>query len=146
MDDLSDLQIDQALERGLQRRETEPRALRATYDRELGLIVVDLINGCSVKFPTALVQGLETASSDQVAEVEVQGLGYGLHWESLDLDLSVPGLMAELFGTMAYMARKAGQTTSEAKAAASRRNGAMGGRPKKIAAEKMVFERPSNSA
>jgi hypothetical protein len=70
-----------------------------------------------------------------VAEVAVQGQGYGLHWESLDLDLSVPGLMADLFGTRAYMARKAGKATSEAKAAASRRNGAAGGRPKKVAAE-----------
>ena len=135
MDDLSDFQIDQALERGRQARETGPRARRAFYDRNLGLIAVDLTNGCSVTFPVALVQGLETASADQVAEVEVQGQGYGLHWESLDLDLSVPGLMADLFGTRAYMARKAGKATSEAKAAASRRNGAAGGRPKKVAAE-----------
>jgi hypothetical protein len=135
MDDPSDFKIDQALERGRQARETQPRALRAVYDRNLGLIVVDLTNGCSVTFPTALVQGLETASADQVAEVEVQGQGYGLHWESLDLDLSVPGLMTDLFGTKAHMARKAGKVTSEAKAAASRRNGAAGGRPKKVAAE-----------
>lgn len=135
MDDLSDFQIDQALERGRQARETQPRARRASYDRNLGLIAVDLTNGCSVTFPTALVQGLETASADQVAEVEVQGQGYGLHWESLDLDLSVPGLMTDLFGTKAHMARKAGKATSEAKAAASRRNGAAGGRPKKVAAE-----------
>jgi len=75
MDDLSDFKIDQALERGLQARETQPRARRAVYDRNLGLIVVDLTNGCSVTFPTSLVQGLESASADQVAEVEVQGQG-----------------------------------------------------------------------
>jgi len=28
----------------------------------------------------------------------ILGRGYGLHWEALDADLSVPGLLAGLFG------------------------------------------------
>lgn len=46
------------------------------------------------------------------------------------VDLSIPGLLAGIFGTRAYMARRAGQPTSPAKAAA-RANGAKGGRPHK---------------
>jgi hypothetical protein len=57
-------------------------------------------------------------------------LGYGLHWEALDVDLSIPGLIAGIFGTRSYMARRAGQATSPAKAAAARANGAKGGRPR----------------
>ncbi|MDX2223212.1 MAG: DUF2442 domain-containing protein, partial [Rhodospirillaceae bacterium] len=65
------------------------------------------------------------------------GAGYGLHWPDLDVDLSVPGLLAGLFGTRAYIdrlrARRAGSATSKAKSAAARRNGAKGGRPRKVA-------------
>jgi hypothetical protein len=39
------------------------------------------------------------------------------------------GLLAGVFGTKAYMARRAGQATSPAKAAAARANGAKGGKP-----------------
>jgi len=63
----------------------------------------------------------------------VLGAGYGLHREALDVDLSIPGLLAGLFGTKAYMARHAGRATSPAKAAAARANGAKGGRPRKSA-------------
>ncbi len=72
-----------------------------------------------------------------MAQIEILGLGLGLHWERLDVDLSVPGLLAGLFGTKAYMDRqraaRAGAATSAAKAAAARRNGAKGGRPRKAA-------------
>jgi hypothetical protein len=63
--------------------------------------------------------------------VEVSAAGYGLHWESLDLDYTVPGLMNGVFGTAKWMAAKAGRATSPAKAAAARANGAKGGRPRK---------------
>ena len=76
---------------------------------------------------------METATDDQLAAVEILGNGYGLHWEALDADISVPGLLAGIFGTKAYMARLAGQSKSPAKAAAARANGVKGGRPRKMA-------------
>jgi hypothetical protein len=135
MVDLTDAQIDAASERGRIARETEPRAASARYDGQLGRIIVDLTNGCTFAFPPRLAQGLESATDDQLAEIEILGAGYGLHWEALDADLSVPGLLAGMFGTRAYMARRAGQTTSPAKAAAARTNGAKGGRPRKSASK-----------
>jgi hypothetical protein len=87
-------------------------------------------------FLLGLPKGLETATADQLAEVEILGLGYGLHWEGLDVDLSLPGLMAGILGTKAYMARRAGQASSPAKAAAARANGAKGGRPRKCLTRK----------
>lgn len=133
MVEITDAQIDAALERGKVALETEPRAATARYDRQLDRVIVDLTNGCTFAFPPRIAQGLEAASADQLAEVEILGLGYGLHWEGLDVDLSLPGLMAGILGTKAYMARRAGQTTSQAKAAAARANGAKGGRPRKTA-------------
>ena len=132
MVELTDAAIDAALERGRAAHATEPRAAAARYDRSSGRVIVDLENGCAFAFPPHLAQGLEVATDDQLAAVEILGRGHGLHWEALDVDLSLPGLMAGLFGTKAWMARRAGQTTSEAKAAASRANGAKGGRPRKV--------------
>jgi hypothetical protein len=133
MAELTDAQIDAAAERGRIAHSEEPRARAARYDRDLGRLVVALTNGCTFTFPPRLAQGLETATEDQLAQVEILGAGYGLHWEALDADLSIPGLLAGLFGTKAYMARRAGQATSPAKAAAARANGAKGGRPRKSA-------------
>jgi hypothetical protein len=131
MAELTDRQIEQANERGRRLASIEPRAASARYDRRSGRIVVELTNGCTFAFPPRLAQGLERASDEELETVEVLGSGYGLHWEPLDVDFSVPGLMAGIFGTRAYMARRAGQATSPAKAAAARANGAKGGRPRK---------------
>ena len=131
MADLTDAEVDAARERGHVARKSEPRAAAAWYDRTSGRIVVDLTNGCTFAFPPRMAQGLETATEDELAAVEILGAGYGLHWEALDADVSVPGLLAGLFGTRAHMARLAGQATSPAKAAAARSNGAKGGRPRK---------------
>jgi hypothetical protein len=126
--------------RGVRSLRTEPRARAARYDRRAGRILVELTNGCSFAFPARQAQGLERASDTALAQVEILGAGFGLHWENLDVDLSVPGLLAGLFGTKAYMDRQraahAGSATSAAKAAAARRNGAKGGRPRKAAGER----------
>lgn len=133
MVELTDTQIDAAVERGRIAPLNEPRAAKARYDKKRGRVIVELTNGCSFTFPPHLAQGLETATAEQLAQVEILGAGYGLHWEELDADLSVPGLLAGLFGTKSYMARQAGRVTSSAKAAAARQNGAKGGRPPKSA-------------
>src|SRR5690348_5475736 len=115
IDDLS-IQFPDAERRGAEMLATEPRARAAHFDAASGRIVVDLANGCSFAFPAHLAQGLEDAGADALAEVEVLGQGYGLHWEKLDVDLSVPGLLAGLFGTKAFMDRqraaRAGASTS----------------------------------
>ena len=134
MAELTDDQIDAATQRGRAASLHEPRAAAARYDGQLGRVIVELTNGCIFAFPPKLAQGLETATEEQLAEIEILGAGYGLHWEALDADLSIPGLLAGLFGTKAYLARQAGQAKSPAKAAASRANGAKGGRPRKSAA------------
>ena len=133
MADLTDAEIAAAQERGRIARQTEPRATSARYDRKNGRVIVELTNGCTFAFPPRMAQGLEAATDDELDSVEILGAGYGLHWDALNADLSVPGLLMGLFGTKAYMARRAGQATSPAKSAAARTNGAKGGRPRKHA-------------
>jgi hypothetical protein len=132
-----DGQLKAAEARGRKMLETEPRASAAHYDRATGRVVADLINGCTYAFPTQLVQDLHGATADDLAGIEVDGLGFNLHWPALDADLYVPALVSGIFGTRAWMARElarvAGRATSPAKAAAARSNGAKGGRPRKAA-------------
>ena len=134
MADLTDAQIEAADARGRVARLREPRAAAARYDHSRGQVIVELTNGCTFSFPAHLAQGLEAATPAQLAEIEILGAGYGLHWEVLDVDLSIPGLFAGLFGTKSHIARHAGRATSPAKAAAARANGAKGGRPRMGAA------------
>ncbi|EJL24492.1 Protein of unknown function (DUF3532) [Caulobacter sp. AP07] len=131
MAELTDAEIDAATALGEQLALIEPRAASARYDQATGRIVVELTSGSAFAFPARLGQGLEAATDEELAQVVIQGAGYGLHWENLDVDLSIPGLAVGIFGTKAHMARIAGRSVSAAKAAAARANGAKGGRPRK---------------
>ena len=133
MAELTDAEIEAALGRGEYAHKTEPRAISVRFDRRTRDVVVKLRNGAIARIPARLLQGLDKATERQLAEVEMQQDGYGLRWPSLDIDLSVPGLLAGIFGTQVHMAKLAGQTKSAAKAAAARRNGSKGGRPRKKA-------------
>lgn len=131
----ADFEADEA--RGRAILETEPRAVSARYDRASGKVILDLVNGCTYAFPAHLVQDLQGAGEDDLAHIEVDGLGFNLHWSALDADLYVPALVAGIFGTREWMtkelARRAGQVKSAAKTAAARANGSKGGRPRKAA-------------
>ncbi len=112
------------------------RSLRCSwsYDKSDDLIVIRLRNGAIFSFPPRLAQGLKDASPEQLADMWIPPSGSSIHWESLDVDLSIPELVAGIFGTKSWMAelgRKGGQATSSAKSAAARKNGKKGGRPRK---------------
>jgi len=100
-------------------------------------VVIDLANFCAYAFPAQRVHDLQGASEADLANVEVDGAGFNLHWPTLDVDLYVPALVAGVFGTRAWIARElargGGRARSPAEAAAARSNGAKGGRPRKAA-------------
>ena len=127
-------QIPPARERARLADETEPRARSACYDRRSKRIVIELTNGCLFAFPARCGQGLQTARPAELEDVEVAFGGEALRWESLDVDLGVPGLIAGSFGSgrwISELARQMGRVSSEAKARTSRENGRKGGRPRK---------------
>ena len=131
---ISEAEFAAGVERGRRFHESAPHALAARYDAESRRIVVDLTNGATFAFRPELLQGMAHGTPEQFAEVEILGTGHGLHWESLDADFTVPGLLNGVFGTAKWQAQQAGRASSPAKAAAARANGAKGGRPRKSAA------------
>lgn len=132
--DLTD-QLDRAIAKGAALANRVPQARAVRFDRETGQVEVDLSNGCRFAFPSRLIEGLQGQSAADIAGVTISGIGFGLHWAALDLDVSLPDLMAGLFGTRVWMdsqrAAIAGSGRSQAKSAAAQRNGAKGGRPRK---------------
>ncbi|HEY9849209.1 MAG TPA: DUF2442 domain-containing protein [Leptolyngbyaceae cyanobacterium] len=46
------------------------------------------------------------ASAENLALVEITPSGEGLHWETLDVDLSIPYLMVGIFGTKLWMKKQ----------------------------------------
>lgn len=116
---------------------TEPRAAAAQYDRTSGRVVVDLVNGCTYAFPAHLVQDLHDAGVEDLAHVEVDGMGFNLHWPALDVDLCVPALVAGIFGTRAWMAQEQDRIAPRAAtapgSATAPTTGARGARSRRIA-------------
>jgi len=106
MAELTDQEFEAAKECGRVLFETEPHAKSVRHDLKSGMTVVDLYNGCTFAFPPRTLQGLDHASDEDLVRVEISGLGYGLHWESMDADFTVGGLMAGRFGSAAHMARE----------------------------------------
>jgi hypothetical protein len=77
----------------------EPRAQTAYYDLNSNRMVIELRSGATFLFPPELVQGLAGASSDSLMQVKVTPSGEGLHWEELDVDMSIPAIIMGIFGT-----------------------------------------------
>jgi len=132
MADVSDAELAQAKLRWEVERAERPIPASVRFDSASERMIVDFTNGASFIFPARAVEGLEHSTTVQLAEVELLG-ETGLHWESLNLDYTIAGLMNGVFGTKIFMdsQRRGGQSRSAAKIAASRANGAKGGRPKK---------------
>lgn len=118
---------------GRRAAKTEPRAAFAAYRSQERALRIELTNGATITLPVKLISGLQGARAKDLRAVEILGRGSGLHWGGLDLDLSVPGLLSSLFPGpewLAELGRIGGRNSSAAKAAAARRNGRKGGRPR----------------
>ncbi|MFN8492669.1 MAG: DUF2442 domain-containing protein [Caldilineaceae bacterium] len=124
-----------AVQQGAKKVQNEPQAQTATYDATTNRLVIELKNGVIFQLPCPLIQGLGDASPDAITQVRLGPRGASLHWENLELDFSLAGLLAGIFGTQVWMAelgRTGGRARSAAKTAAARANGKKGGRPTQL--------------
>ena len=117
-------EFDAASRRGARRMQQSLLAVGARYDRRANRVIISLNNGTIVGFPLSALTGLEHASPDELRTIEVEAGGYGLRVANLDADISVPRLLEEQLGSTAMK-------VAQARAAASRVNGRLGGRPPK---------------
>jgi len=120
---------------GKERRRRGELAISAHYDPRSKRLNIELASGVAISVPVSMIQGLAGIAGSKIRSLQIEGAGYGLHWPELDLDVSIPDLIAGCFGTPAWMsvlARQGGRASSVAKAAAARENGKKGGRPRAL--------------
>lgn len=131
-------EIDRAIARASRLRD-EPLVTEVEYKSAPGLdlLVLKLNDGRRHLIPREDLQGLQSATREQISRIEILGGGTGLHWPALDVDLYVPSLLRGIYGNKAWMAKigsRGGLVSSPAKKRAARENGKLGGRPRRSAA------------
>jgi len=73
----------------------ESTAIRAWAEGRT--IFVELTDGRIIGFPADRFRILKTATDEQLKEVTLRLDGHALRWESLDEDITVPGVVAGNF-------------------------------------------------
>ncbi|HZF40774.1 MAG TPA: DUF2442 domain-containing protein [Blastocatellia bacterium] len=96
-------QFAEATKRGEEAMKTEIRAREARYDRKSNRLIIELMNGATHIVPCELIQGLRDADPKEISAVELGPRGASLHWEKLDQDFTVGGLVRGVFGTKKWM-------------------------------------------
>ena len=73
----------------------EPIAIRAWSEGRI--IFIELTDGRIIGFPANRFKVLKSVTNEQLKEVTLRLDGYALRWESLDEDITVPGVVAGNF-------------------------------------------------
>ncbi len=73
----------------------EPAALRVWVEKRM--VFLELTDGRIVGFPANRFRRLRDATAEQLKEVTLELNGYALRWETLDEDITVPGVVAGRF-------------------------------------------------
>jgi hypothetical protein len=73
----------------------EPAAIRVWVEKRT--IYIELTDGRIIGFPASRFKLLATAPEEKLKEVTLRLNGYALRWESLDEDITVPGIVAGNF-------------------------------------------------
>lgn len=109
--------------------------IQAYYNRKTDTLDLVLRKGIGVSIPRKHIRELSEAKEKDLTKVEIQPGGDGVSFRSINVDIYVPGLLADELGTVfaRAMGRRTRGRTSPRKAAASRRNGRKGGRPRRAA-------------
>jgi hypothetical protein len=127
----------EALKSARLRERTATKICSAHYDLGRDVVVADLSTGASLVVPRRAIPGFARAAKSKLGDVEITPGGEGLWSESVDDGVLLEQLLVFAAGeaTLGTIgARINASKRSAARAAASRRNGAKGGRPKKSAA------------
>jgi len=105
MIDLEDIdkQIEQVRQKSKLKFLVEPRAIKVDYCSNENTIAIHLNTGAILIIPVNHIQWLKGVDAELLTQVEITPLGDGLHWEELDIDLSIPGLLSGKLGDTQWM-------------------------------------------
>lgn len=143
-----DQMCDEAKRRGEAELRANPLATSVRYDRQRGNVVIKLNNGCTLTVPTRLLEGLRDAAPRDLKQVKIMGPGLAIEWPTLDMQFTIRGLLAGVFGTQTWMeelGRPRKKLPSPSKARAARRNGRKSARPRK-AQDESASQQKTNRA
>ena len=126
-----------AVKAARKRDRTATKIRSAIYDRSTDAIIADLSTGATVVVPRKAVPGFAKASPRALIDLSITPGNEGLWSETIDDGVLLEQLLVlaageTMLGTIG--ARINAAKKSSARAAASRLNGAKGGRPRKSAA------------
>jgi hypothetical protein len=133
---VTDDAFDKANQRGAAKQAAYPAVVSVRYDKRVSRIIIALASGLELAFSPKHAQGLENAGPAELADAEITPSGLGVHFPHLDADLYLPALLEGFLGSKRWMSeigKLGGARSTVAKAAASRQNGKLGGRPRKTA-------------
>ena len=132
---ITDDAFETANQRAAAKKTAFPAVISVRYDRRVARVVIALASGLELAFSPKHAQGLENAHPDDLKDAEITPSGLGVHFPRLDADIYIPALLEGFLGSKRWMAAEIGKlggaASTQAKAAAARKNGKLGGRPKK---------------
>jgi hypothetical protein len=130
----TDAEMHEAIRSARARERTATKIKSAHYDRREDSIVAKLSTGAVLMVPRKRIVGFAKATSRRLGDLAITSGGEGLWSDSLDDGVLLEQLLVlaageSMLGTLG--ARINAAKRSPARAAASRANGAKGGRPRK---------------
>lgn len=89
----SDDEIAKAKESWIQAQTTEPIAESIAFSADEMIYTLTLTSGVKIVFPAIAIQEIANFPVDDLADVHISGSGCSIHWETLDVDFSIVGLL-----------------------------------------------------
>ena len=77
----------------MQTKEMNPGERITSIQLTADTLSVDLVDGRTITVPLARFPRLRNANPSQLANWQISGNGYGIHWPEIDEDLSTAGLL-----------------------------------------------------
>lgn len=135
---VSDAELDRQVRDAEKRGASEPEATSARFRN--GQVHVALASGWSFAFDPKMFSEFADATENDLKQIGLWGR-YTLGCPPLDVHLGIGSIIFELIGEKflnAEIARRNGSSTSTKKKAASRANGKLGGRPRKVNSKQAI--------
>ena len=99
----TDAQITDAIRRARLFAKYDHHVVRASYSPRTDKFQLRMENGVTHSIPRRLLQGLQSASTAELSDIELVGNGTGLYWPALDAAHLVSGVLSGIYGSEKWM-------------------------------------------